>query len=99
MVEIVTVKDFEGKEYKVEIRKITYGERCKIMNDVMRIKISPTGQAQDVGVDYIKFERLTMKTAVKSIEPKVGDIMKFIDGLPIEEAKKIASKALELNPF
>ena len=99
MVEIVIVKDFEDKEYKVEIRKITYGERCRIMNDVMRIKINPTGQAQDVGVDYIKFERLTMKTAVKNIEPKVGDIMKFIDRLSIEEAKKIAGKALELNPF
>lgn len=99
MSEIVVVKDFEEKEYKVEIRKITYGERCRIMNEVMKVKINPVGQTQDIGMDYIKFERLVMKTSIKRIEPEVPDVMKFIDSLPVDEAKKIAGKALEINPF
>jgi len=99
MSEIVVVKDFEEKEYKVEIGKITFGQRCKILNDVMKVKINSVGQTQDMDLDYIKFERMVMKTSIKRIEPEVPDVMKFIDSLPVDEAKKIAGKALEINPF
>jgi len=99
MSETIIVKDFEGKEYKVEIGKITFGQRCKILNDVMKVKVSPTGQTQDMDLDYIKFERMTTQFAILKVEPAVESVMEFVDSLPVDEAKKIVSTALELNPF
>jgi len=99
MSEVVIVRDFEGKVYKVEIGKITYGQRCRIMSEVLNVKVNPLGKADDVKVDYVKFERLIVKAAIKRVDPPVDDVMKFVDSLPVDEAKKIVQKALELNPF
>jgi len=99
MSEMVVIKDNNEQEYKVEIGKILYGQRCRILSEVMKVKINQTGQNQDMTMDYVKYERMTIKYAIKKIEPEVKDIMTFIDNLEVDEAKKIVSKALKLNPM
>ena len=102
----VVVKDFDGKEYTVEVGEMSYGQRCAVMSEVLKVKVNSLGQVEEMLIDYVKYEKLTTVMSMKRVVDSEGNVIKetgekerFLNGLPVSEAKKIVEVALKLNPF
>lgn len=82
-----------GKEYKVRIKEITYGEFQEVLKRATRII---GGQ---VHVDQVALEDGIIEKAIESIEPDVGNVLQWIKNLPVSAASRIVRAVFEVNPF
>lgn len=87
------VVQHDGKQYKVYIKEITYGEFQEVIKRATRVI---GGQ---VHVDQIVLEDSIIEKAIEKVEPDVGNVLKWIKSLPISIASKIVRAVFEVNPF
>ena len=86
-----------GMKYKVVIGKITYGQRNEIIKKCMRTKLESGRTMMDIMYPDLEFE--VAVRAIKKVEPVVQDIRKWLSELEVDEAMKIISVAMNLNPL
>lgn len=92
---IVKVQGFDGKEYEVKLREISWDEAQTILGQSLEFK------ATEQRINMEKLRKLLVKYSIKEVSGfgrKVDpyEIMKMI---PAKEGNKIFKAVLELNPL
>lgn len=98
------VVEKNGKKYTVSVSRLKFGQAMRVFKEAGASKINFTTSGEPVyEMDYLSLVYLITKEAIAKIEGEgneiVSDKEKFLDELDYEEAKKIVSLALELNPL
>lgn len=89
--------EWEGKKEIVSIKKFTWGERNKVIQDTIgKVKVL-AGEFPQIEIDPIKWKESLLLHAIVKAPFKVD--LETLRGLDPELAEKLVKKAEELNPF
>jgi len=84
----------EGKEYKVYIREITYGDFQEILKKASKVV---GGQ---VNIDQVALQDGLLEKAIERVEPQPNtDILTWVKSLPVAVAVEIVKAVYEMNPL